>query len=238
MTRAGYGLVMGAVVAVLEFAYYFPLLAEGNGIGLNSLGSLLVTWCGEFLLLALAVGIVERRVSSRELRAPQLALSFAFGALASALIWHTVTHFVLRDRFGLLLFVDQVGQPVVWPGQILYHCWIMLFFGGLAAVARSSQQRRTRMLAALRAAELGRARSQQRLAEVTLGSLQSRIDPEFLFRTLTRLEQLFEADPRAADRLLEELIAYLRAALADVQASIAPAAPGRAPGLEIASQMR
>jgi LytS/YehU family sensor histidine kinase len=78
------------------------------------------------------------------------------------------------------------------------------------------------MLAALRAAELGRASLQQRLAEARLATLQARVDPDFLFQTLARLEQSYEADPDAADRLLDELIAFLRTALAEIRGKIQP----------------
>lgn len=230
--RAVYGLGLGAVVAALEFAHYFPLVTEGNGIGLNALALLLLEWCGEFAILSLVVGFAEYRVSPREVRAPQLVLAVIVGALAGALIWYSFMDFVLRDQLGLGLFVDHVGQPVESAGRVLYHAWLMLFFGGLAVAVEASQCRRVRMLAALRAAELARATSQQRLAEVTLGSLRARIDPEFVFDTLSKLEALYEADHPGADRLLEELIAFLRAALADVQDSGASVAPGWTPTLE------
>jgi hypothetical protein len=226
--RVVYGLGLGAVVAVLEFAHYAPLVTERNGIGLHALVSLLLEWCGEFAILSLAVGIAEYLESPRELRAPKLALAVLLGAFAGALSWYAVMDYVLRDQLGLGLFVDHVGQPVAWSGRILYHAWMMLFFGGLAVAVEASQRRSLRMLAALRAAELGRASSQQRLAEVTLGSLQARIDPEFVFQTLSKLERLYEADPRGADCLLDELIAFLRTAVADIQASSAAAVPEHA----------
>lgn len=237
MTRAGYGLFLGAVIAALEFAYYFPLVSERDGIGLNSFVSLLLVWCGECVLLALAVAVAEYRVNPRELRVRELALAGAVGTFAGALISQFFADFVLRGQLGLGLFVEHMGQPVEWAGQILYHSWLMLFFGGLAAAVYASRRRRARMLTALRAAELGRARSQQRLAEVTLGSLRARIDPEFLFQSLTKLEQLYEADPPGADRLLEELIVFLRAALADMQASGAAAAPDGTPARNEAFQV-
>lgn len=235
--RAVYGLVLGTVVAVLEFAHYFPLVTEGGGIGLSALASLLLEWCGEFAILSLVVGCAEYRASPREVRAPQLLLAVVVGALAGALIWHAFMDFLLRDQLGLGLFIDHVGQPVGSAGRVLYHAWLMLFFGGLAVAVEASQRRRVRMLAALRAAELGRAASQQRLAEVTLGSLRARIDPEFVFQTLSRLEALYEGDPAGADRLLEELIAFLRSALADIQASSADAAPEQPPTRGVALQL-
>lgn len=54
-----------------------------------------------------------------------------------------------------------------------------------------------------------------------LGSLQEKIDPDFLFATLTGLEELYETDPAAADRLLDEAISHLRSAVAGVRASVA-----------------
>jgi sensor histidine kinase YesM len=101
----------------------------------------------------------------------------------------------------------------------------MLLFGGLAAAVYGSRQRHARMLAALRAAELARETSQRRLAEARLAGLRARIDPESLFETLARLERMYEADPPGADRLLEEVIASLRAAVADVRASIGQTFP-------------
>lgn len=225
MARAGYGLLFALVISALEFAYYFPLVSVRGELGLGSLSSLLMTWGGECVLLALMVAVVESLASPRELRAWEVALTVAAGAFAAAMIWNIFCDFVLRDQLGFKLFVDHVGQPVPWSGRAFYHGWMMFFFGGLAMAVHFSLRRRTRMLEALRAAELSRATSQQRLAEVTLSSLQARIDPEFVFQTLSKLEVLYEADPSEADRLLQELIAFLRSALADVHSSSAPGAP-------------
>ena len=224
MTRAAFGVVLCAVIVSLEFAYYLPLVSLRRELGLDSLGSLLMTWGGECMLLALAVGVVEYRVRPRELRPWELALTVAAGAFAAALIWNLFTDTVLRNQLGLELFVDHIGQPVEWVGSSLYHGWMLFFFGGLAAAVHASLRRRARMLARLRAAELGRVISQQRLAEARLASLQTYVDPNFLLQKLNQLEQLYEVDPDAADRLLDELIVFLRGALADIRAS-ATAAP-------------
>jgi sensor histidine kinase YesM len=129
------------------------------------------------------------------------------------IIWHAFSVLVLRDALGLRLFRDHVGQPENLTGSALYHAWLMLFFGGLIAAVGASQRRRSRMLSALRSAELRRATSQQRLAQAQLASLEARVDPDYLYQTLSRLERLYEADPPAADQLLDELIAFLRDAL-------------------------
>lgn len=223
ITRLGYGLVLGVATATLNFAHYFPLTAGLNNVGFLAFASLLPEWCGEGILLALTVGLAERWMSPRELRAWQLALAVVAGAVAGVLIWQTFTLHVLRDGLGIRLLRDFMSMPVTWIRGVFFHSWLMLFFGGLAAAVYASRRRRARMLAALLAAELGRATSQQRLAEARLASLQARVDPDFLLQTLTRLEQSYEADPDAADRLLDELIAFLRGALADIRASAAAA---------------
>jgi len=238
LSRAGYGVLLGVSIAVLEFAYYYPLVSAPDKLGVVSLVSSFLTWCGEGALLALTVALFERWEAPRPLGLRYLALAVTIGSVAGVLAWQAFTQFVLRERFGIWLFRDHVGQPVNWAGGVLYHVWLMLLFGGLAAAAYASRQRHARMLAVLRAAEISRETSQRGLAEARLAALQARIDPEFLFRTLTKLEQLYEADPPRADRLLEELIVFLRGALADIQASGASAASDRTPAREQALQVK
>lgn len=222
ITRLGYGFLLGATIATLNFAQNFPLTPAPNGIGFLAYLSLLLEWCVEGVLMATIVGIVERGVSPRELRAWQLALAVLVGAVAAVLAWQTFTVMVLRDVLGIRLIRDYMGVPVIWIQGVFFQSWLLLFFGGLAAAVHASRRRRARMLAALRAAELGRASLQQRLAEARLATLQARVDPDFLFQTLARLEQSYEADPDAADRLLDELIAFLRTALAEIRGKIQP----------------
>jgi hypothetical protein len=219
ITRLGYGFVLGVAIAALDFAHYFPLTAAPDNVGFLSFVSSLLAWCGEGVLLALTVGLAERRMRPRELGAWQLVLAVVIGAIAAVLAWQAFTLIVLRDGLGIRLLRDYLGTPMTWLGGVFCHGWLMLFFGGLAAAVYASRRRRARMLAALLAAELSRATSQQKLADARLASLQARVEPDFLLRTLTRLEQAYETDPDAADRLLDELIAFLRGALADIQAS-------------------
>ncbi len=65
----------------------------------------------------------------------------------------------------------------------------------------------------LRAAELGRAQSRRRTLESRLQAMQARVEPQFLFNTLAQVRELYEQDVVVAGRMLDDLIAYLRAAL-------------------------
>jgi signal transduction histidine kinase len=220
---AAHGALLGACIALLEFAYYYALVPTAERPGM--LASLLLSWGGEGAVLGVTLGFIEARSAPRPLGAGALALGVAFAATAGVLAWQAFIHVVLRGGLGLWLLRDYVGQPVDLASVALYHMWLMLLFGGLAAAVYGSRQRHARMLAALRAAELARETSQRRLAEAQLAGLRARIDPESLFETLARLERMYEADPPGADRLLEDLIASLRAAVADVRASIAQTFP-------------
>jgi len=43
--------------------------------------------------------------------------------------------------------------------------------------------------------------------------MQARVEPQFLFNTLGQVERLYERDPPLAARMMDDLIAYLRAAM-------------------------
>ncbi|HEX7328970.1 MAG TPA: histidine kinase [Casimicrobiaceae bacterium] len=43
--------------------------------------------------------------------------------------------------------------------------------------------------------------------------MQARVEPQFLFNTLLQVERLYELDARLAAQMMDELIAYLRAAM-------------------------
>ena len=227
LKRLGSGFLLGAAIATLDFAHYSPLVA--HTVGFDSFLSSIVLWCGEGMLFAIVVSGAEYSVRPRELRAWQLAISVVLGILFAVLAWQGFSHFVLRGQLGVRLFSEYLGQPVNWTGGVLYHLWMLLFFGGLATAAFASQRRYARMLAALRAAQLARATSQRHLADAKLASLHAQIEPDFLFQTLGKLERLYETDSASADRSLNELIAFLRRALAGMRASAVPSRPLLAP---------
>lgn len=94
-----------------------------------------------------------------------------------------------------------------------------MLYGGMAIPVYVN--RRTARLAAdrLRVAELARAQSRRRTLESRLQALQARVEPQFLFNTLAQVRELYERDPALAARLLDDLIAYLRAALPHLRES-------------------
>ena len=208
------GLLLGASIALLEFAYYCPLVSAPGQPRLSLLSSLLLSWCGEGLLFALSLALFERR-GPWPIGGLRFALAVVVGSIVTVPAWQALMQWILREHLGILMLRDYVGQPMNYPGVTLYHAWLMLLFGGLAAALYVAHQRHAGMQAMLRAAELDRESSQRQLAEARLASLQSRIAPDYLLETLTRLENLYEADSEDADRLLDELIVFLRGTSAE-----------------------
>jgi hypothetical protein len=97
-----------------------------------------------------------------------------------------------------------------WPLFALTN-WLLI---GSAAVflyagRRAASQTETRM----RAAELDRIRRSKWALESRLQAMQARVEPQFLFNTLLHVERLYEIDVILASRTLDDLIAYLRAAM-------------------------
>jgi hypothetical protein len=66
---------------------------------------------------------------------------------------------------------------------------------------------------AFNAAELERVGASREVLAARLAAMQARVEPGFLLGTLAQVEALYERDPRAGDRMLDGLIAYLHAAL-------------------------
>jgi len=81
MLRALFGLALGAVVAVLEFSHYAPLVSAPQALGAKALGLLLAEWGTEFLVLSLVVGAAERLAWPGEPSPLRLGIAVRLGTL-------------------------------------------------------------------------------------------------------------------------------------------------------------
>jgi hypothetical protein len=77
------------------------------------------------------------------------------------------------------------------------------------------RRRDRRAAKALHEAEVARTDLQRRTLEAQLHTMQARVEPSFLFDTLGDIGELYDREPAAGERILNELIDYLRAALPD-----------------------
>ena len=99
------------------------------------------------------------------------------------------------------------------PRVLLTTLGAALLFGTAISYYFFARSELAEREARLRQDRVERLTDEQRLAEASLKLLQAQIEPHFLFNTLSNLVGLIEADPPAARRMLENLVAYLRASL-------------------------
>jgi hypothetical protein len=85
--------------------------------------------------------------------------------------------------------------------------------GGFVAFGVAHHRRSQRRLAALATAQIQHAQLARQQLELRLQAMQARVEPQFLFNTLTQVERLYDTDPALASHMLDDLIVYLRAAL-------------------------
>lgn len=88
-----------------------------------------------------------------------------------------------------------------------------LLVGLLASLAYMHLLQEIRCTTALQAMRLGRTRAARAVNETLLLALRARVDPPFLIATLRDVDQLYDQSPARAERLLDQLIVFLRAAL-------------------------
>lgn len=89
--------------------------------------------------------------------------------------------------------------------------WLLI--GSAAVFVYAGRRAALRAKARLRAAELDRIRRSKLALESRLQAMQARVEPQFLFNTLLQIERLYQFDPELAAHMLDDLIAYLRAAM-------------------------
>jgi hypothetical protein len=155
--------------------------------------------------LLLVAGYGCERMARRFLR-PFRAAIWLVGACSAA----ALANFATTGRTAIL-----VEQGLVYSAQTahLYAftfslIMALLYFAHLRR-SRGHEQAAARLAAAQAAQRLARRRTvQARLQEV-----QARIDPQLLFEMLETVQRLYQRDAAQAERFLDELIVFLRAAL-------------------------
>ena len=91
--------------------------------------------------------------------------------------------------------------------------WVYFTAGLLFAVFCHARDRELAAIHAARTATLERAGAERDIVEMRLQVIQARVEPEILFGALADVRAAYARDTAAADGLLDDLIAYLRAAL-------------------------
>jgi hypothetical protein len=108
-----------------------------------------------------------------------------------------------------------VEQGVVLSSQTMHlYAFISTLIMALLFFAHLQRSRAHEQAAArLASAQAAQRQTQRRLAQARLQAVQARIDPQLLFDMLDAVRRCYDDDAARAEQLLDELIAFLRAAL-------------------------
>src|SRR4029077_10382502 len=110
----------------------------------------------------------------------------------------------------------------VWLGQPLKVSVIStLLFGMFFTVVEQMRKRLDAARLALRTKERDEAEARRLAAEAQLASLESRVQPHFLFNTLNSIAALIHDDPNGAEKMTGQLASLMRSSL-DHQAPLVP----------------
>ena len=157
------------------------------------------------LALLLAVVVADRVTGKDGHRRAAYALAVVVSAaiaaplqsIAGGGLWHQFTPEELKHVFTRTFYI--------------FFEWLVL--GGVATFIYTDRRRARAALARMRAAEIGRAHAAKRTLESRLQAMQARVEPQFLFNTLAQVKKLYQLDAASGERMFDELIAYLRAAM-------------------------
>lgn len=152
------------------------------------------------LLLAVAIADEAVDIGVAGISAYVLAVALAIG-LATPL------------SYALLPYRGEEGKWGTWTVPSIYSATVWILFGGLAVFVYVHRKRARATRTRLATAELERAKRAKRVLASRLAAMQARVEPQFLFNTLAQVGRLYEVDAVRAEHMLEELIAYLRAAM-------------------------
>ncbi len=163
--------------------------------------------------LGLSILAADEAVSRGARRGRRYLSAVLLGAVLTTLAQSALPFVVSWESARVDFLDDAVNvQPIRYFLQTL-------IYGSMACFIYVNHRTAGDAAARMRAAELARARSRRRTFESRLQAMQARVEPQFLFNTLTQVGELYEREPAQAGQMLDDLISYLRAALPHLRES-------------------
>jgi two-component system sensor histidine kinase AlgZ len=145
----------------------------------------------------------------------RLRFPYTWGILVAAMIGLAFAG-SLAALLGLWAFgyIPSAALLPAWLGGSLKIAIIVtLIFGIFTTVIEIGRSRLHAATLALRTKERDEAEARRVATEAQLASLESRVNPHFLFNTLNSIAALVRADPAAAERMTGQLAALMRSSL-------------------------
>ncbi len=119
---------------------------------------------------------------------------------------------IVKGRDLAQMFTERLWGVTVTTG-------LGIGFGCVITAAMILREQRARMQSDLVRAEAEKHRLEKQIMEARLQVMQAQVEPHFLFNTLANVQHLVEADAKAAGKMLDNLIRYLRIALPQMRES-------------------
>jgi hypothetical protein len=197
-----YGIAWGVAVAGME-SLELPLGDLNAGEVLVFIAKLLPHLCvAGIVLVAVTLQWAERT-------------SVGWQVLWAAVIFPLVTcttNLLTRD------FMPKQPHWATDGGESYLHVyWTSLLYGSLFLVAFHLWLRHERTRRRLARTEILRQQSESTLAASRMEALRGHVDPVFLLRVVAAVRDRYPPDPAGADRLLERLVDFLRAAMPGIR---------------------
>ena len=165
--------------------------------------TLVLCWCPKCVLVAWLALRLERRHRGARLVAWMLLAAVPVSCLSMA--W--MNYFLPESG----LYVLRRGAD---PAAVFcYDAWSTLFYGSLLVVACLVTRRSSRTRRLLKQAEIDRGLTDAMLAEIRLKELQGSMNPAVLHDALAELMRRYAAGSTTSDRLLDDLVGFLRVAM-------------------------
>jgi sensor histidine kinase YesM len=168
------------------------------------------------------LGIVMPRVG----RAVACRFSFPFDWVV---LIATMVAIALAGSFTAILILAAIGYlhgagiVATWiAGSLKASLVITLTFGVFITVVETMRRQLNEAKIALHTKERDEADARRLAAEAQLASIESRVQPHFLFNTLNSIAALVHDDPAGAERMTGQLAALLRSALDSTATPVVP----------------
>jgi sensor histidine kinase YesM len=150
---------------------------------------------------------------------PRIRRQFAFPwdwvAILGTLIAFGTAGSLSGMAIGVLIRVVPASKffSIWYPATLQPSLYFTLIFGISGTALEEVKARLATTTVALRTKERDEAEARRLAAEAQLASLESRVDPHFLFNTLNSIAALVRENPAAAERVVEQLAALMRSSL-------------------------
>jgi LytS/YehU family sensor histidine kinase len=179
---------------------------------------------GIAMLFSFIIGPTLGIVMPRVARVAACRLRFPFDW---AVLIVTMVGIALAGSFAAILILAAIGYlhgagiVATWmAGSLKASIVITVTFGVFVTVTESMRRRLNEATIALRTKERDEAEARRLAAEAHLASIESRVQPHFLFNTLNSIASLVHVDPDGAERMTTQLAALLRSSLENTNAPL------------------